>query len=322
MHRAAQRAWPSPTASCRKSWGCAIPSWSAPSWAGRMPPWGQRRRAFPGGGAERGPLATWDGDDYYDFVELRPVSRVVPPRDRILIWPQAEFWVARDVPLRGAPAEDAEGRRRAGRRAGGGVPAPEERGAVPGPRAPHALARLRPGAGAVRRTVRGPGGHVLRSRLRRRAPHPAPAGHRLGHRAPPAQPAGEPRRPLLALPGPIQHAVGRHRGLPGGGHRLRQSVQQRAVLPHHPQRQPLPGPPAAPDGHVPPGGQPGPPGRGGRPRSAGRSPPRSRSAPTPSSASTCGASSPATTTRRPPWPPARCAGRWSRTRPGARPPDP
>jgi hypothetical protein len=55
------------------------------------------------------PLATWDGDDYYDFVELRPVSRVVPPRDRILIWPQAEFWVARDVPLRGAPAEDAEG---------------------------------------------------------------------------------------------------------------------------------------------------------------------------------------------------------------------
>jgi PAC2 family len=55
------------------------------------------------------PLATWDGDDYYDFVELRPVSRVVPPRDRILIWPQAEFWVARDVPLRGARAEDAEG---------------------------------------------------------------------------------------------------------------------------------------------------------------------------------------------------------------------
>jgi hypothetical protein len=45
------------------------------------------------------PLATWDGDDFYDFVELRPVSRVVPPRDRILIWPQGEFWTAREVPL-------------------------------------------------------------------------------------------------------------------------------------------------------------------------------------------------------------------------------
>jgi hypothetical protein len=55
------------------------------------------------------PLATWDGDDYYDFVELRPVSRVVPPRDRILIWPQAEFWVVRDVPLRGAPAGAPQG---------------------------------------------------------------------------------------------------------------------------------------------------------------------------------------------------------------------
>ena len=50
------------------------------------------------------PLATWDGDDYYDFVELRPVSRVIPPRDRILIWPQAEFWVVREVALR--PASD------------------------------------------------------------------------------------------------------------------------------------------------------------------------------------------------------------------------
>ncbi|HEU5316276.1 MAG TPA: PAC2 family protein [Chloroflexota bacterium] len=45
------------------------------------------------------PLATWDGDEFYDFVELRPVSRVVPPRDRVLIWPQAEFWAAREVPL-------------------------------------------------------------------------------------------------------------------------------------------------------------------------------------------------------------------------------
>lgn len=51
------------------------------------------------------PLATWEGDDYYDFVELRPVSRVSPPRDRVLVWPQAEFWVAREVPMLGA-AED------------------------------------------------------------------------------------------------------------------------------------------------------------------------------------------------------------------------
>lgn len=45
------------------------------------------------------PLATWDGDDFYDFVELRPLSRVVPPRERVLIWPQAEFWVVREVSL-------------------------------------------------------------------------------------------------------------------------------------------------------------------------------------------------------------------------------
>ena len=45
-------------------------------------------------------LATWDGDEYYDFVELRPVSRVVPPRDRTLVWPMGEFWVARAVPRR------------------------------------------------------------------------------------------------------------------------------------------------------------------------------------------------------------------------------
>jgi len=51
------------------------------------------------------PLATWDGDDFYDFVELRPVSRVLPPRDRALIWPQAEFWVVREVPF-SSPADD------------------------------------------------------------------------------------------------------------------------------------------------------------------------------------------------------------------------
>src|SRR5207248_4008133 len=44
------------------------------------------------------PLATWDSDDYYDFGELRPVSRVMPPRDRTLIWPQADIWVVREVP--------------------------------------------------------------------------------------------------------------------------------------------------------------------------------------------------------------------------------
>jgi hypothetical protein len=48
------------------------------------------------------PLATWDGDEYYDFVELRPVSRVIPPRDRVLIWPQAELWVVREVALKPA----------------------------------------------------------------------------------------------------------------------------------------------------------------------------------------------------------------------------
>ena len=51
------------------------------------------------------PLATWDGDEYYDFVELRPVSRVIPPRDRVLIWPQAELWVVREVALR-PPSDD------------------------------------------------------------------------------------------------------------------------------------------------------------------------------------------------------------------------
>src|SRR5215212_7529591 len=51
------------------------------------------------------PLATWDGDDYYDFVELRPLSRVIPPRDRVLVWPHGEFWVAREVKLAN-PAQD------------------------------------------------------------------------------------------------------------------------------------------------------------------------------------------------------------------------
>jgi hypothetical protein len=47
-------------------------------------------------GAEH--LATWDGDDYYDFVELRPVSRTVDGNDRTLDWPHGEFWVVREVP--------------------------------------------------------------------------------------------------------------------------------------------------------------------------------------------------------------------------------
>src|SRR5919199_2522648 len=44
------------------------------------------------------PLATWDGDEFYDFGELRPVSQIVPPRDRTLIWPQGDFWVVREAP--------------------------------------------------------------------------------------------------------------------------------------------------------------------------------------------------------------------------------
>jgi hypothetical protein len=53
------------------------------------------------------PLATWDGDEYYDFVELRPVSRVSPPRDRELLWPQdAEFWTVREVPAARTDAGD------------------------------------------------------------------------------------------------------------------------------------------------------------------------------------------------------------------------
>jgi hypothetical protein len=51
------------------------------------------------------PLATWDADEYYDFVELRPVSRVIPPRDRTLIWPQVECWVVREVPI-GSAVQD------------------------------------------------------------------------------------------------------------------------------------------------------------------------------------------------------------------------
>jgi len=78
------------------------------------------------------PLATWDGDEYYDFVELRPVSRVVPPRDRILIWPQAEFWVARDVPVE--PAADAPRARPGGddedEAAGAAAEAPRRRSLV------------------------------------------------------------------------------------------------------------------------------------------------------------------------------------------------
>lgn len=47
-------------------------------------------------GAEQ--LATWDGDEYYDFVELRPVSRTIDGNDRALDWPHGEFWVVREVP--------------------------------------------------------------------------------------------------------------------------------------------------------------------------------------------------------------------------------
>ncbi len=58
--------------------------------------------------AER--LATWDGDEYYDFVELRPVSRTIDGRDRALDWPHAEFWVVREVPtsIMGIASEPGE----------------------------------------------------------------------------------------------------------------------------------------------------------------------------------------------------------------------
>ena len=68
------------------------------------------------------PLATWDGDEYYDFVELRPVSRVIPPRDRVLIWPQGELWAAREVPLSPPSADFLAG---AGLTLLGGGPSPE-----------------------------------------------------------------------------------------------------------------------------------------------------------------------------------------------------
>src|SRR5688500_4266041 len=75
------------------------------------------------------PLATWDGDDYYDFVELRPVSRVMPPRDRTLIWPQAELWVVREVGLRSAAEDMLAG---AGLIQLGGTPGPAGSGAGAG----------------------------------------------------------------------------------------------------------------------------------------------------------------------------------------------
>jgi hypothetical protein len=74
-------------------------------------------------------LAVWDGDEYYDFVELRPVSHVVPPRDRALIWPRGEFWIARKVPL---TTSAAAGREAAGRVVIPGVPeAPDATDAEP-----------------------------------------------------------------------------------------------------------------------------------------------------------------------------------------------
>lgn len=74
------------------------------------------------------PLAGWDADEYYDFVELRPVSRVIPPRDRILVWPQGEFWSVREVPL-GSPMQDLLAG--AGMvNLGGGTPVPGSRSLV------------------------------------------------------------------------------------------------------------------------------------------------------------------------------------------------
>ncbi|MAG35000.1 MAG: hypothetical protein CL878_01925 [Dehalococcoidia bacterium] len=42
------------------------------------------------------PLATQESDDYYDYSELRPVSRLTGSQDRVLDWPKGEFWFARN----------------------------------------------------------------------------------------------------------------------------------------------------------------------------------------------------------------------------------
>ena len=40
-------------------------------------------------------LAIQDSDDYYDYSELRPISRLTGSQDRVLEWPRGEFWYAR-----------------------------------------------------------------------------------------------------------------------------------------------------------------------------------------------------------------------------------
>ena len=39
-------------------------------------------------------LAIQDSDDYYDYSELRPISRLTGSQDRVLEWPHGEFWYA------------------------------------------------------------------------------------------------------------------------------------------------------------------------------------------------------------------------------------
>ena len=50
------------------------------------------------------PLASQESDDYYDYGELRPVSRLTGSQDRVLEWPKGRFWFAHD------PRETADAR--------------------------------------------------------------------------------------------------------------------------------------------------------------------------------------------------------------------
>lgn len=41
------------------------------------------------------PFAVQESDDYYDYSENRPISRLTGSQDRVLEWPKGEFWYAR-----------------------------------------------------------------------------------------------------------------------------------------------------------------------------------------------------------------------------------
>ena len=260
MHRAAQRAWPSPTASCRKSWGYATPSWWAPSWAGRMPPWGSGAVRFL---VEALNAAPWRPGTATTTTTRRAAPGLPrrPPAGPDPIWPQAEFWVARDVLVR-RPGQEPKGSSQA-RRAGQGLEG--EQTGVPAGGGGRESSRLAgrgawccswptspacagaPTAGSWLQFAGrcGVGQAMFFGRPTPTSPTPAPPSSPAG----PPSPACASRLESLGVPfspyqGPSSMQSAATRGLPGGGHRLRQSLQQRAVLPDHPQRQPLPRPPA------------------------------------------------------------------------------